>query len=550
MKSVYFPGDPAGKGVVAVAFQVDDPRQIALFSEIEHLGSTELRELLGISDWAELEALAGEARRSKDLSLSAFLRRRLEQRLKRRKPKETLPRAVKEIRSAPPGTEDSLERAETYMSWVDDYRRECGAKGPVQLIDPFAGTGNFLVAAASRGWESWYCENDPFARQLLELKIAILSRGGNWRRTLQRNLLGLDEQVEALLDGVEQRAGESLTDPYVEPLAAAYQTVVTTAARGRGLLDGRSLRRAIAARKVADLLLEDDRMLGGCFEIAAAWAGASCARPREARREDEFERNLRDSLSDFVRLCDAEEILTARPRFLCEDARDVATFDDLELDAVITALPSLEVASQAPPSAKVRSWMLRQPVPGSRLTGMGSLVRSTLDLVRAGGREGLTDGPERADDSRGLSAGEVSAFLFRGTVRRESRVFTRLRDVLGEELDALRDRFLRAERKGEKSAPTLRRAGMNAVRHFAMIAEALEGLLAARDARGKGGLIVIEVAGTWVVDTYVDAPEMVAKVLDAVGAVRHDRRVIERKLVRDSEGETRAKEVLVYGFPD
>jgi hypothetical protein len=551
VKSIYFPGDPAGKGVVAVALQSDDPRQMALFREIEHLGSTELRELLGIADWPELEALAGEAKRSRGLSRSAFLRVQLEQRLRRRKPRKPLPRAVKEIRSAPPGTEDSLERANTYMQWVEDFRRACGVRGPVRLIDPFAGTGNFLVAAASREWESWYCENDPFARKLLELKIAILSRGGAWRPTLRRNLAGLAEQSTTLLDRFEQWTGASPADPEVEWFDAAWQSLTTPAARGKKLLDDRTLRRAIAARKVADLVWKEDPMLGGCFEIASAWAAASCAKPRALKRDDDFERNLRNSLSDFEKLCDVEETMKVRPQFLCEDARDLASFGNLGLNAVVTTLPSFEAVSQVLPPDKVRAWMLRQPVRGAGGTGMESLVRSTLDLVRDAGSNERSKGKlGTADDPRGLAAAEVSSFLFDRELPRASHVFVQLRNALGAHFDAMRDRILRAEKKDETSAPTLRRAGLTAVRYFAMIAQAIEGLLAVRDTAGAGGLAIIEVEGARVVDMHVDTPEMVATYLEAAGAARVDRRVIARKLVRASEGETIAREVLVYGLPE
>jgi hypothetical protein len=542
VKSIYFPEDPAGKGVVAVAFRTDDPEQKALFEAVADLGSTELRELLGLNTWADLERAFEKAEESQ--SLSAFLRETLGRKVRRSVPDKALPRSGRVIRSAPPGTEDSPERAERYMEWVDEYRREKGVREQVQVIDPFAGTGNFLFAAAARGWASWYCENDAFARRHLELKLAILSRSRGSRVAFARELESLAGRFESLMEHVEHRVGDGITDPAREPLAAAYRALLAPA-RGRGPLGKDILKRAIAARMVADALRSKNTLLGECFEIAAAWAAGSCAKVRGRAKPDELERRIRLALLDFAGLCAEDLALEARPVFLCEDARDLRQLGRLGVNAMVTSLPPFEAVSQAQPSGRVEAWMLRHPDPGSSGPMPETLARETFELLRSGQPAGPGGGADEGDP-RGLTASQIAAFLFESTLPDESIYFRQLHEALGGDFRQMARRIRRAEEDGDPSAPTLRRAGYAAVRYFGMLAQFLEGLMAVWD-RSEGGIAVIEVASTSVLDMHVDTPAMVARYLESLRATRRQRHVIERK--RSKAGGERVREVLVYAIP-
>jgi len=70
-KSIYVPGDPDGKGIVAIALDPGEPKQKRVLDLISTIPSAELRTLLGIEDWKSLERICGDA------SKSGVLRERL-----------------------------------------------------------------------------------------------------------------------------------------------------------------------------------------------------------------------------------------------------------------------------------------------------------------------------------------------------------------------------------------------------------------------------------------------------------------------------------------
>lgn len=71
-KSLYVPGDPDGKGIVAIALDPADLVQKRVLDAISRIPSADLRVLLGIPDWETLMQLCGGDRKK-----SLVLRERL-----------------------------------------------------------------------------------------------------------------------------------------------------------------------------------------------------------------------------------------------------------------------------------------------------------------------------------------------------------------------------------------------------------------------------------------------------------------------------------------
>jgi hypothetical protein len=558
-KSIYVPGDPKGKGIVALALDPADPAQKSVLDVISTLPSAELRNLLGIESWQSLEAMCAGGR-----AKSEVMRERLLS-IAERMPAMLTEAAREGIRATPAGTEDSPARVKKHLT---EFVRHQIA-GAWRVLDPFAGTCNFPLAAVAlprelrlqrrRSKRAWYCESDPVARLWAQLKIDIATRSIETRDRLDAQLDELAGMLPSLVWHAAQE-GSAAAGPRIVAMEAALDALIGERrgtpgeARLETALPPNLRATLVAARRVADEMLAESPLLGRCLELSIAAAGARAARTAmrssSARAEVEmygFEDHVAAALGDLKMTWLARVDPASAPTLLCEDARDLAQFPDLGINVVLTSLPAFSVTDVVDPGKRVEHWMLRLADPSGRGRGLGSGARSKLEMLY--GRPGTT-APAR--DSRSLSAAELRAFMdegalpgasphFRGPRARWKTLRMTLED-LGWGSSSVDDDAMAA------------RAGTALLRYVATIADVFGAIFEGREK--AGGVALIEVPSSQVRDLEIDLPAIVDDYLTSLALEpifdrrRAPRIVAKSVLASGRTGHTRdlRTELLAYRF--
>jgi hypothetical protein len=558
-KSIYVPGNPEGKSIVAIALDPGDPKQEKVLELISTIPSEKLRMLLGIEDWASLERICGGD------SKSSVLRERLLH-IVAREPWRFEEVAQEGIRATPSGTEDSPARAKKHLA--EFVRNQI--PGAWRVLDPFAGTCNFPLAAVAlpgelplkerRSKRAWYCETDPVARLWAQLKIDIATRATETRERLDDQLDELARMLPALVWSA-MHEGSSGAGPRIVAMEAVLKALIGERRSTPG--DPRlrtalppNLRKAlVAARRVADELLAESPLLGRCLELSIAAAGARAARTAmrssSARTEVElygFEDHVAAALDDLKMTWLQRVDPASAPTLLCEDARDLAQFPDLSINVVLTNLPAFSVTDVVDPGKRVEHWMLRLADPSGRGRGLGSGPRSKLEMLY--GRSGTT---RQARDARAISSTELRAFMDAGVMPGASPHFRGPRarwKTLRRTLEELG--WGGASLDDDDAMST--RAGTALLRYVATIADVFGAIFEGRER--VGGVALIEVPSSQVRDLEIDLPAIVDEYLASLDLEpifdrRREPRVVAKSVVaggRSGQSRETRTELLAYRF--
>ncbi|HEX9161446.1 MAG TPA: hypothetical protein VF980_07025 [Thermoanaerobaculia bacterium] len=229
-------------------------------------------------------------------------------------------------------------RPYVYRGWpAGSLKSEQDARAVVRaakarsFLDPFAGRANYAGAAASEGLRSFYCEISPVFRVIAAARLAALSMTRDARRRAAAELRAFEPAAKSLvqLQGAIVHAGRW-------PVPDLLRAVVAEALpRTPGELTMAKLNEALSAE-------------------------------------------IRDAAA-FV---EQEPLIANRPQLVCEDARDLALFDPLDVELVVTNPPSLNFRSYAQPLAAAFLGVQKTRAERSLATHAANEVLAIPQIVR------------------------------------------------------------------------------------------------------------------------------------------------------------------------
>ncbi|MEO8218143.1 MAG: hypothetical protein ABI718_13775 [Acidobacteriota bacterium] len=384
VKSVYFPDADSARQraqgskkfgkVVSVAFSASDPSQLQIYAIARSISSATIRRKLKVASYSELLEKAEAA----GVSPSILVRRLFESEAvfdvnacpdthtgkdfrAYRLRKATVDKPARPFLGVAAGIDDSPE--------LIDYALSTYAPESKSLIDPFAGTGNVPLIAGRYGIRSYYCEIEPLFRYLAALKFDIAARSTAARVRFADELFGLCSRYVYMVE--EMTARDDLSAEFLAHIGKGNPRKSPKDAPTNDIVAFRKISEHLArARTLADLLLDENMLLGRVLQaaVAIAWGrvertGELDARALRGHVVDKLGELARLVQEDSYRRSPREARTFVRPALVCENAVDLSSFDSLETDTVLASLPAYSSSEVHEPA--VESVFLRLP-PRSR----------------------------------------------------------------------------------------------------------------------------------------------------------------------------------------
>lgn len=384
-KAVYFSDHPGGNSrekAVTLAF---GQRQYDLHGAVKDLSSEEVRGLLGVRSFAELQAAAA----TEDLTVNRYCLRLLERRLREASPSQyRLPleaEGTERVLFDPVQVTFRSGAKEPWLRWfpfpegyspkfVEAVLAEF-APGAGRLLDPFAGTGGSVFAASSLGMKSFFCEVNPVLQVLTLAKARVGNMGVEERRSLAGRLRGrlatLPKAVDSGRDGNLEASFEAVFGESIFFGPATYDAV-------------------LRVRTWLDEARDEDEDVGRLLEIAALASLVPSSRlkragdlryrtPEEVRSQPREFLNAMRAVADMI-ATDVGAVGDGRgpqPVLVCEDARSLRSLPPLGVDAVVTSPPYVNGTNYFR-NTKIELWFMRC------LSGEGDLGGFRKAAVTAG----------------------------------------------------------------------------------------------------------------------------------------------------------------------
>ena len=338
-KTIYFPDYPkAATGRSGLTVPFPDAQRDA-FSNIAHLSSYTIRELIGYDSFVALETDA----RQKDTSTATFARELLlrEVRGLRRDNEADYRAALQATFQGGKGSplHDWYPYLEGYSpefvnSIIDRFTPDA-----TNILDPFCGSGTTALIAALRGRRGLYAEVNPVCRFIIEAKLLAIRLPLKTRETLATRLEGLAPQIARELEKVRPDA----------ELRRAFTATFGTSV----FFDKRAFEQVLCLRTLADKLTTKDADLGRFFTVAVLRSlvpGSVLIRRGDLRfrTDDELKNNpprlldeLRTSLHRIASDLHDAPLAKGSAELVTSDARMLGKHLRTPVDAIITSPPYL-----------------------------------------------------------------------------------------------------------------------------------------------------------------------------------------------------------------
>jgi DNA modification methylase len=366
-KSVYFPdhpGESASQRNLKLAFGAGDSD---LYQVVKPLSGQQVREVIGYSSYALLQQAASD----EHLATNTFCLRTLRQRIALS--------GESQQQNGLPGLEDTIGlpfdplqatfrggKAEPLHEWypyLQAYSPDFVAQilfdfapAAQHILDPFAGMGTTPLTICGLDRRASYCEVNPLLQFLIAAKTLASSAHEKMRGRIAESIEQLSEQLSGLV-----------------PKATRDAALATTYSRAFGssrFFDDAVFDQILSLRTVLDGLAceqADVAQLATVAVVASLVASSRLIRRGDLRYKTEQEsRRCRTDLLQAI--CErlaamAQDLrrlrpITAAPRCVCEDARNLVKLPQLDIDAVITSPPYLNGTNYFR-NTKVELWFLR-----------------------------------------------------------------------------------------------------------------------------------------------------------------------------------------------
>lgn len=360
-KSVYYQDYPAStpdRKHVKLAFGQKD---FDLYQAISPLSSDELRNLLGYGNFKELKRAA----ENEYLPLSTFCLRKLRQCTESRTA-ETPATYMGHLFLDPIQATFRGGESEPLHSWypfLEGYSPKyvegiinCFAPHAQRVLDPFSGTGTTPLTVARLGLEAFFCELNPLLQYLTDAKVDVLNFT---ERTRSKLIPKLQELIPILPDGVKNcNPDHNLLEAYTNIFGKSQffdEDIFDLILRARTYID------SVACTDCAIANLLTVAVLSSLIPASRLIRAGDLRfkRPEESRKEFVgFLPYVQNQLSRIVEDLLQLEPIHTRPILLCEDARNIDSLPQLELDTIITSPPYLNGTNYFR-NTKIELWFLR-----------------------------------------------------------------------------------------------------------------------------------------------------------------------------------------------
>lgn len=362
-KSVYFPEAPENNrnnhnGVLTLAFGEKDK---TIFKKVYPLSSQEIRELLGFTTYSALE----ENAQQEGLPLNTYclwlLRKRLSDGGKQEKSQDSLFSIFNPIHATFKGGEkDPLHKWYPYLegyspSFVRRVLEEFAPDAKV-VYDPFSGVGTTPLVAADSNLGALYSEINPLLQFITAAKINARNLSSKDRVKVLKNLENLAENFRELLK----------ENPPDRLLGVSYQRIF-----GKSIFfDTRTYIQVLKTRTLIDSLAGLSPIGAQLLTVAVLSSLIPSSLLQRAgdlrfKTKKELENKKVDFVSEvqkYLKLIigDLQDIfpLSTKPLLITEDARNIASISNLQIDTVITSPPYLNGTNYFR-NTKVELWFLR-----------------------------------------------------------------------------------------------------------------------------------------------------------------------------------------------
>lgn len=353
-KAVYFTDyQEHHEGCRSMTLAFSEP-DAAVFQQLRYMSSHQVRELIGshaYSDVLEQASAAGEP-------LNSFCLGRIREALSGGSNGQHL--AVDPLQVTFKG--GAQEPGHAWYSYLEGYspkfvRHVIEEFGPDArtIYDPFGGVGTTPVTASEAGLLAFYCELNPFLRDLADAKVAARLASRNVRTATAQALEGIAADLSGLL-------ADSGPD---EDLRAAYANTF----RASRFFDPETFELVLRARTLLDREQAEDALVGQMLGVAIgnSLIPASLLQragdiryksAREIERRPDFagevSRNLRRLAVDLPLLASIQH----QPTLLSADAKELGDVNPPAIDLVVTSPPYLNGTNYFR-NTKVELWFSR-----------------------------------------------------------------------------------------------------------------------------------------------------------------------------------------------
>ena len=351
-KSVYFSDYPTeSPGGKAITLAFSEP-EAPYYSKVKGFSSEELREIIGISSYRQLELFARKEERSINQVAKRLLKKHINGIEKI---------SARDITFAGSKTVP-FQRWYPYIEgYSPDYIkaliRNYSLESCKTIYDPFVGTGTTIFAAYPFGIKTIYSEINPLLQFLIQTRLSILRAEAVVRQKLSAQLRQVAGQIFFGLKSFEE-------DKY---LKESYHALF-----GKSIyFDEKVYLDILRLRSYIDIIKLKDGLLADAITVAVLASLLPVSFLKKAgdvrfKTKKELEKE-KSELSEFLpaKLIEmAEDIvkmdyaLASAPEFAAANAKNIDLVNDLAIDAVITSPPYLNGTNYFR-NSKLELWFLR-----------------------------------------------------------------------------------------------------------------------------------------------------------------------------------------------
>ncbi|MCY4211731.1 MAG: DNA methyltransferase [Gammaproteobacteria bacterium] len=348
-KSLYFSDYPTGGKAITLAFS--EP-EAPYYGKVKGFSSEEIREIIGINSYKQLELFARKEERSVNQVAKRLIKKHIN--------------GIEKIRSRDITFAGSkivpFQRWYPYIEgYSPDYIKALITNYSLEscktIYDPFVGTGTTIFAAVPLGIKTIYSEVNPLLQFLIQAKLSILHSDGVVRQRLAAQLRQVAGQIFSSIKSFEED----------KHLRQSYHALF-----GNSIyFDERVYLDILRLRSYIDAIKLKNRFLADAITIAVLSGLIPVSRLKKAgdvrfKTKKELEKEHTE-LSEFLpaKLIEmAEDImrmdyaLALAPEFVVANAKNIDLANDLVIDAVITSPPYLNGTNYFR-NTKLELWFLR-----------------------------------------------------------------------------------------------------------------------------------------------------------------------------------------------
>lgn len=351
-KSLYFsdyPSENTNEKSVTIAFS---DSEIAYYSKIKSMSTTELKELIGITTYSEVSAIAcGE-----DRSINQVLKRLI---------KQNLTQTDFDKRDVTFNNSKHLpfQRWYPYIEgYSPDFVKTIISRYKIKdvvIYEPFAGTGTTIFAADQLGLKTLYSEVNPLLLFLIETKTKALRLNDFDRISLSQSLIEISEH---LLNDIENfQESPDLKESYVRIFESSPYFPANTYSQ------------ILRLRSYIDTLYSENKtLLADLLSIAVCSSLLSVSYMKKNgdvrfKTQKEIEngevKTLETTLPTQIKamaedLSNLEYSLQTHPEFIISNAKATNHLNGLRIGAIITSPPYLNGTNYFR-NTKIELWFLK-----------------------------------------------------------------------------------------------------------------------------------------------------------------------------------------------